>query len=249
MDLRLPRPIHGWRQFLGEVGIIVIGVLIALGAERVASNTNDRNVARRTRAAVTNEFNDNLSSIALRGQAELCIDRRLLELRALFADWARSGGFKTPMWVAQATTIGVSMARYEAALSSGDIALLPSEEQYRLGIIAAQIRGFDEIQDQQQLPWGRLRALQAGSRNLTPSDRTMLLTALQEASTLNYLAKLNVRQTLPIAKRYGFTPNYQRFASDAGDVWAGGKFTPSICTSIDTPPDEANKTQVVPLPL
>lgn len=249
MDVRLPRPIHGWRLFLGEVGIIVIGVLIALSAERVASNINDRNVAARTRAAITNEINENLSSIALRGQAEPCIDRRLVELRALFEDWAKSGGFKTPMWVAQATTLGVSMARYEAALSSGDIALLPSEEQYRLGIIAAQIRDFEEIQDQQQLPWGRLRALQAGSRNLTQSDRTMLLTALQEASTLNYLAKLNVRQALPIAKRYGFTPDYQRFASDAGDVWAGGKFTPSICTSIDTPPDEANKTQIVPLPL
>jgi len=30
----LPKPLHGWREFLGEVGIIVIGVLIALGAEQ-----------------------------------------------------------------------------------------------------------------------------------------------------------------------------------------------------------------------
>ena len=29
----LPKPLHGWRAFLGEVGIIVLGVLIALGAE------------------------------------------------------------------------------------------------------------------------------------------------------------------------------------------------------------------------
>lgn len=249
MDLRLPRPIHGWRQFFGEVGIIVIGVLIALGAERVASNFNDRDLADQTRASVTDEINDNLSSIALRGRAEPCIDRRLGELRALFADWATTGGFKTPMWVAQATTLNVSLARYEAALSSGHIALLPSEEQYRLGSITAQIRDFERIQEQQQLVWGRLRALQAGSKSLTPSDRTMLLTALQEASTLNYLAKLNVRQALPVAKRYGFTPDYERIAANAGNVWASGKFSPSICTSIDTPPDEANKTQVVPLPL
>lgn len=249
MDLRVPRPIHGWRQFFGEVGIIVLGVLIALGAERFMSNLNDGDLAASTRAAVTDEINDNLSSIALRGRAEPCIDRRLGELRALFADWAKSGAFKTPMWVAQATTLSVSLARYEAALSSGHIALLPSEEQYRLGVIASYLREFESIQDQQQLVWGRLRALQAGSASLTPSDRTMLLTALQEASTLNYLAKTNVRQALPIAKRYGFAPDYERIAAVAGNVWTSGSFTPSICTSIDTPPDEANKTQVVPLPL
>lgn len=35
MHFHLPKPLHGWRQFVGEVGIIVIGVLIALGAEQV----------------------------------------------------------------------------------------------------------------------------------------------------------------------------------------------------------------------
>jgi hypothetical protein len=33
MHFHLPKPLHGWREFAGEVGIIVIGVLIALGAE------------------------------------------------------------------------------------------------------------------------------------------------------------------------------------------------------------------------
>ena len=32
MHISVPKPLHGWRQFTGEVGIIVIGVLIALAA-------------------------------------------------------------------------------------------------------------------------------------------------------------------------------------------------------------------------
>ena len=32
MHIHLPKPLHGWRAFVGEVGIIVLGVLIALGA-------------------------------------------------------------------------------------------------------------------------------------------------------------------------------------------------------------------------
>ncbi len=30
MHLHLPKPLHGWREFPGEVGIIVIGVPLAL---------------------------------------------------------------------------------------------------------------------------------------------------------------------------------------------------------------------------
>ena len=32
MHFQVPKPLHGWREFAGEVGIIVVGVLIALAA-------------------------------------------------------------------------------------------------------------------------------------------------------------------------------------------------------------------------
>jgi hypothetical protein len=38
MHFHLPKPLHGWRAFAGEVGIIVIGVLIALGAEQIVES-------------------------------------------------------------------------------------------------------------------------------------------------------------------------------------------------------------------
>ena len=38
MHFHLPQPLHGWRAFAGEVGIIVVGVLIALAAEQVVDD-------------------------------------------------------------------------------------------------------------------------------------------------------------------------------------------------------------------
>ena len=32
MHVHLPKPLHGWRAFFGEIGVIVIGVLTALAA-------------------------------------------------------------------------------------------------------------------------------------------------------------------------------------------------------------------------
>lgn len=42
MHFHLPKPLHGWRAFAGEVGIIVLGVLIALGAEQAVERLHWR---------------------------------------------------------------------------------------------------------------------------------------------------------------------------------------------------------------
>src|SRR3954452_15667887 len=51
MHVHLPKPLHGWRAFVGEVGIIVIGVLIALIGEAMFEHWNwHRKVETATRA-------------------------------------------------------------------------------------------------------------------------------------------------------------------------------------------------------
>jgi hypothetical protein len=55
MHFHVPKPLHGWREFAGEVGIIVIGVLIALGAGQVVEWLHDRQVAEDARENVRAE--------------------------------------------------------------------------------------------------------------------------------------------------------------------------------------------------
>jgi hypothetical protein len=38
MEKRFPAPLHGWREFAGEVGTIVLGVLLALGAQELVQS-------------------------------------------------------------------------------------------------------------------------------------------------------------------------------------------------------------------
>jgi len=45
MRFHLPKPLHGWRAFIGEVAIIVLGVLIALFAQQLLQSFNDRSAA------------------------------------------------------------------------------------------------------------------------------------------------------------------------------------------------------------
>lgn len=120
------RPAKGWRAFAGEVGVIVLGVLIALAAQQTAETVNERREAAETRMTLTNEIEETLAVLELRRLAQPCIDRRLKEVRALVDQWGRRGSFKTPRWVSQATWFAVVTARFDAAQSAGRVALLPS---------------------------------------------------------------------------------------------------------------------------
>ena len=245
--LRL-KPPHGWNAVAWELGIVTVGVLIALGAQQVAETLNDRSTARRTRAEVTDELNSDLMSLELRHSAEPCIERRLGDLRKILADWELTGSFETPKWVAQAPVIEIETSRYDSASSAGRLALLAGEEQYRMGALVNRIRQFNDWQFKERLNWGRLRALQQGAQSLSAMDRSALRTALQDASAIDYEIRVVTSQTLPMARRYGFAPDPKGFRELAPQVWPGGKFTPSICAAIDTPPEEANKRVTVPLP-
>ena len=78
MDIHIPKPLHGWRQFVGEVGIIVLGVLIALGAEQVAEYFHQREELREAEQAMTSELrDDNLPQAFTRASIYSCYSGEL----------------------------------------------------------------------------------------------------------------------------------------------------------------------------
>ena len=87
MHFHLPKPLHGWREFAGEVGIIVVGVLIALGAEQMVQNLHWRAEVRETDQRVQKDVVANLTNAEERFAIDPCLRPRLTELRdALLID-------------------------------------------------------------------------------------------------------------------------------------------------------------------
>lgn len=60
MHFHLPKPLHGWRALVGEVGIIVIGVLIALGAEQLVETIHWHDKVESAKANIDDELNQQL---------------------------------------------------------------------------------------------------------------------------------------------------------------------------------------------
>src|SRR5690348_14440949 len=88
MHFHLPKPLHGWRAFAGEVGIIVIGVLIALAAEQAVEDWRWHGQVE----VSTRGFKDELLSSAQTAYERMAVQPCLQgQLRALSAQLVKGG--------------------------------------------------------------------------------------------------------------------------------------------------------------
>ena len=78
--MRIPQPRDGWRVFAGEVGVIVLGVLIALVAQQVAEDWQWRQTVARTKADLNAQISDAVASSAERAAVDRCLSQRLSQL-------------------------------------------------------------------------------------------------------------------------------------------------------------------------
>jgi hypothetical protein len=87
MHVHLPKPLHGWRAFFGEVAIIVLGVLIALGAEQAVETYRWSREVHETRLAADSELTHDLGVFEHRLGQKACVERRLADLDRWLQSW------------------------------------------------------------------------------------------------------------------------------------------------------------------
>ena len=85
MHFHLPKPLHGWREFAGEVGIIVVGVLIALGAEQLIERLQWRDKVHETTIQLDAELHRDAASAYDWLVVAPCIDGQLQAIDAALA--------------------------------------------------------------------------------------------------------------------------------------------------------------------
>jgi len=144
MHFHLPKPLHGWRAFAGEVGIIVVGVLIALAAQQVVEQVNwDRNVTE-AREDLRAELSDNLFNAVERVRLEPCIERRLDQLSELIDEpppkpWKLLNGRNiVPIRVWRASA-------WDTAVADGVVAHMSRRERAEYAGVYSYVRGLHAI--------------------------------------------------------------------------------------------------------
>lgn len=197
MRFHLPKPLHGWREFIGEVGIIVLGVLLALGAGQVLETVHEQSIAAEARENIRAEATFNLSSIQERLELQGCIERRLNDLSYILSKAGDGALQPQPSWIGRPPTGPFFRGRWNAATASGRNSLFPSEEQERFSVLYEIFARYDEYQAREQMVWAQLRALETWQGPLGAEARLSFANALQQAKyyawDLNYAGTFAVR--------------------------------------------------------
>jgi hypothetical protein len=87
MDQRESRSLRSWRAWFSEIGIIVLGVLIALGADQAVRTLNQRSEMRELRSAVDDEIAQGIVEWDFRVAQQDCVEARLGELDRWLRGW------------------------------------------------------------------------------------------------------------------------------------------------------------------
>ena len=179
MHFRLPKPLHGWREFAGEVGIIVLGVLIALGAEQMLENIHWRHQLELERGALNSEVLSNLDAIQGRMVLEPCIRRKLGEL----AQVLNANPGKAPRLIGSVGVplpIGGAKGAWNIAVSSAALSHMPLQEQLDYSGAFSNYENWDAIRRDERVAWVHLNVLKPGT-HLSEADWAGLRQAYAEA--------------------------------------------------------------------
>lgn len=141
MRFQWPRPLDAWRKFFAEVGIVVVGVLLALLAQQLVDGLSWRKQVRLTDQALTDELSDAIANASERMMVDQCLRDRLNSLitklrdsdGAWTADPMRLGN--TPRYsistiapvAYRAPTRTWGQSAWEAAKASGVLNHMPRE--------------------------------------------------------------------------------------------------------------------------
>ena len=183
MHFHLPKPLHGWREFAGEVGIIVLGVLIALGAEQAIEGVRDRNVAAQSRRDVREEVSTDLRFLRGRLQERSCIAARLSQLSDVVARGTIPKD--TVTWVGRPIDFAPFAERWRAVTSSARTAMFSTDEQGAFDEIYEVFARTDSESQLEQQAWTDLDIMDRLTGPIDADTRRFLLRAIEQARRSN----------------------------------------------------------------
>jgi hypothetical protein len=202
MDIHKPKLWHGWRELLKEVGTIVIGVLIALGAEQAVEWVHWRHEVAEARDALTEEIRSDSAIGAVGAEESRCLVERLQG----YVAWTK-GGPVPRMLVAGggARFISPSSTVWEATQAAQRIAHMPLKERLAYARFYALVAN-EQVVIQTVLAMATQLLRYADKTDLTPEETRRLGEDVSAARTWFLVRGGNEAALVEAAKTLGIEP-------------------------------------------
>ena len=212
MHFHLPKPLHGWREFLGEVGIIVIGVLLALTAEQIVEAWHWRNEAREFRRAVDKEAALNLGYYAVDQLQAKCAAQRLDQLVQVLQRSRDGQPVRLATGINQPYLPDLSFSVWDSKDPQA-FAQLPLDVRLQYAQLYELFRTTEGISQAQNVTWKKMAAFEEEGP-WTLDDRRQLRALIDDAGGLRYALSGNWPDVLQHATSLGIQPEMEPWEKD-----------------------------------
>jgi hypothetical protein len=204
MQVHLPKPLHGWREFAGEVGIIVLGVLIALAAQRVVETIHGNAQAREFRQAVDDELAYDLGSYKQRLLLSPCVQARLAELDRVIASYR--AGKPMRMRGLSRLPVGFSLRTSVWAGRTDDVvSRLPLWTRLSYASIYDDLTNYDIHRVDERNAWQELGDFD-DAKDLSNDDLMRLRGLVSKLRWIDFIINSNWPEEAERGRRFGIYP-------------------------------------------
>ncbi|HEV2594754.1 MAG TPA: hypothetical protein VGU01_06095 [Sphingomicrobium sp.] len=192
MHIHLPKPLHGWRALVGEIGIIVVGVLIALSAEQLVESVHDRAQVRHGEQSLKDNFRRFVTYTAEIDAYAPCISARAAELRQLIDRSAVTHRLPSIGPIPQVEARPWQIDTYDAMVTSQAITHVAHEQAILYSRIAMSAIDIYDDAKVEWSDWGILASLSGASRSYgnaeEAQDRVVLASAVHQDALMRLIA-------------------------------------------------------------
>ncbi len=155
-----PHPFHSWRELAKEIGVIMVGVLLALGAEQVVEAIHWADEVETQRATLLSEARDNLTAVAYRGMLQPCIDARLQQLAEVFRRHARGEQVAVKAATLRPPFFTSATSSWDVAVAGQALGHMPEKERLAFSDAFDAYQGFARLRQEEDQIWQRLALIQ-----------------------------------------------------------------------------------------
>lgn len=199
MDIHKPKPVHGWRELLNEVGVIVIGVVIALSGEQAVEALHWTHQAHAGEVALKEAYAREVRNAAWREAQNGCITRRLAALSSILRQGSDSGRLAPVAAIGHPPYTPWTVGTWEALVASQTVSHLPRRKMIAYTTIAQRAVFLSGLSDREEDQWTVLDSMVGAGRRFSDVEAEELRTTLARAADSNRLmlaTSANLREAI-----------------------------------------------------
>src|SRR6516165_851910 len=181
MEIHKPKPVHGWRELLSEIVVIVIGVSIALAAEQLVETFHWREQVQAAHKALAADMATVLGMAAEREGFSSCLDQHLNHLGDVIDEASRTGRLPPQGAMHRAPRRLWRLNSWDGLVAAGIGPHLPRDELLRISQMAFYLSLAEQADVDENVQWTRLYAMVGPGRAAETGELNDLRAALSAA--------------------------------------------------------------------